>query len=106
MGVAQAVSAKAETQAIRTNDILISLPSIYAGTKVSVRLCRPTVGRQCQLRSGLSVTQWHQLVDARDLVVCVAVDAVGEPCLRINAVQLGGFDQRIWQSFTLGGPPE
>ncbi len=30
-----------------------------------------------------------------DLVVRDAAESVGEPCLRINAVQLGGFYQRI-----------
>jgi len=34
-----------------------------------------------------------QFVDLVDLVVRDAVENVGEPCLRINAVQLGGFDQ-------------
>ncbi len=43
----------------------------------------------------MSVTPRHELVEARDLVVRDAADGVGEPCLRINAVQLGGIDQRI-----------
>ena len=46
-----------------------------------------------QLRSTmLSVTPRHELVEARDLVVRDAAENVGEPCLRINAVQLGGLD--------------
>ena len=45
---------------------------------VIVRLCRPTVGRRCQLRSVLSVTPWHQLVEARELVICDAAESVGE----------------------------
>ncbi len=49
-----------------------------------------------QLRSTmLSVTPRHELVDLVDLVVRDAADGVGEPCLRINAVQLDGLDQRI-----------
>ena len=35
------------------------------------------------------------LDEARDLVVRDAAENVGEPCLRINAVQLGGFYLRI-----------
>ncbi len=62
--------------------------------KVSVRLYRPNVGRGCQASSGLSVVPWHQLVEARDRVVREAADGVGEPGLRINAVQRGGFYQR------------
>ena len=49
-----------------------------------------------QLRSTmLSVTPRHELVEARDLVVRDAAESVGEPCLRIDVVQLGGFYQRI-----------
>ncbi len=33
-----------------------------------------------------------QLVEARDLVVRDAAENVSEPCLRINAVQLGGLE--------------
>ncbi len=43
----------------------------------------------------LSITLRHELVEARDFVVRDAADGAGEPCLRINAVQLGGFYQRI-----------
>ena len=56
-----------------------------------------------QLRSTmLSVTPWHELVEARDLVISDATEGGGEPCLRINAVQLGGFDQRIGNGGGLG----
>jgi hypothetical protein len=34
----------------------------------------------------------QQFVDLVDLVVRDAAENVGEPCLRINAVQLGGLD--------------
>ncbi len=69
----------------------ISMPC----TSVSVRLCRPTVSRRRQLRSVLSVTPRHELVETRDLMVGDAAESVGEPCLRVDAVQLGGLDQRI-----------
>ncbi len=36
-----------------------------------------------------------QLIDAGDLVICDALENIGQPGLRINAVQLGGFNQRI-----------
>lgn len=44
---------------------------------VSVRLCHPTVGRRRQLRSVLSVTPRHGLVEKRDLMVCDAIERVG-----------------------------
>ncbi len=62
---------------------------------VTVRSTRPTVGRRRPLRSVLSVTPRHQFVDPIDLVIGDAAENVGEPCLRINAVQLHGLDQRI-----------
>jgi hypothetical protein len=37
----------------------------------------------------------HEFFETVDLVICDAAESVGEPCLRINAVQLGGFYQRI-----------
>ena len=40
--------------------------------------------------------------EARDLVISDATEGGGEPCLRINAVQLGGFDQRIGDGGGLG----
>ncbi len=43
----------------------------------------------------MSVTPGEQLVDAVDLVVGDAGERVGEPGLRIDAVELGGFDQCI-----------
>ena len=48
-----------------------------------------------QLRCCCSVTPRQKLVEPGDLVVCNASKGIGEPCLRINAVQLGGFDQGI-----------
>jgi hypothetical protein len=38
--------------------------SRYATAQVTVRSTRPTVGRRCQLRSGLSVTPGEELVQA------------------------------------------
>ncbi len=69
---------------------------------MTVRRPRPWVVGHSQLRSGLSVTPWHELVEARDLVISDATEGGGEPCLRINAVQLGGFDQRIGDGGGLG----
>lgn len=43
---------------------------------------------------GIAVPR-HQLVPPGDLVICDGSENAGEPGLRINAVQLGGFDQRI-----------
>ncbi len=63
---------------------------------VTVRCSPPTETDRVWLHSALlSVTPRHELVEARDLVVRDAAESVGEPCLRINAVQLGGLDQRI-----------
>jgi hypothetical protein len=47
------------------------------------------------LRSILSVTPGHEFIKTSDLVLCDATENICEPGLRINAVQLGGFDQRI-----------
>ncbi len=43
----------------------------------------------------LSVTPRHELVEALDLVARDTAENVGESCVRINAIQLGGLDQRI-----------
>ncbi len=69
---------------------------------VSVRSTRPTVGQRRPLRSGLSVTPGHQLVQTRDLVIGNAAENIGLPGLRINAVQLGGFNQRIGDGGSFG----
>jgi len=37
----------------------------------------------------------QELVEPRDLVIGDAAENIGEPSLRIDAVQLGGLDQRI-----------
>ncbi len=47
------------------------------------------------LRSILSVTPRHEFIKTSDLVIGDAGQRLGEPGLRINAVQLSGFDQRI-----------
>ena len=62
---------------------------------VSVRQRRSTAKAGFLLRSGLSVTPGHEFLKTSDLVICDAAQRVGEPGLRIDAVQLGGFDQRI-----------
>jgi hypothetical protein len=51
-----------------------------------------------QLRSGLSVTPGHEFVkfvDLVDLVISDATKDVRKPCLGINAVELGRFDQGV-----------
>ena len=71
--------------------------------EVPVRSTHPTADQRRSLRcSLLSVTPRHELVEARDLVISDATEGGGEPCLRINAVQLGGFDQRIGDGGGLG----
>ncbi len=37
----------------------------------------------------------QELVDLVDLMVRNAANGIGEPCLRVNAVQLDGLDWRI-----------
>jgi len=41
------------------------------------------------------VFPWQEIIDAGDLVVWKAGKRVGEPGLRIDAIQLGGLDQGI-----------
>ncbi len=67
----------------------------HVRTLVSVRRRRPTADQRRPLRSDLSVMPGHQLVQTGDLVVSNAAENIGQPGLRINAVQLGGLDQRI-----------
>ncbi len=43
----------------------------------------------------LSVTPGHQFRKTGDLRIGDAARRVGQPGLRIDAVELGGFDQRI-----------
>ncbi len=40
----------------------------------------------------LSVTPRQEFVDVRDLVAGYAAEKFGQPCLRVDAIQLGGFD--------------
>ena len=40
----------------------------------------------------------QEVLDAVDLVIWDAGDGVGEPCLGINAVEFGGFDQCVCDS--------
>ncbi len=47
-------------------------------------------------------TQRRELVETRDLMVGNALEDIGQPCLRINAIQLCRFDQRIGDG---GGSP-
>jgi len=60
---------------------------------VSVRRTRPIADHRRPVRSGLSVPPRHQFVQTVDLVVGDAVEDIGQPCLRINAIQLGGINQ-------------
>jgi flagellin-like hook-associated protein FlgL len=62
---------------------------------VTVRGARPISRPKWLLRSSLSVTPWQEFVDACDFVVGDAAKNVGEPGLRIDAVELRRFDQRI-----------
>ena len=48
-----------------------------------------------QLRSDLSVTRRQQSVETIDLVVCDAAERIGEPDLRIDAVELCCFDHQV-----------
>jgi hypothetical protein len=41
------------------------------------------------------IIPWKQLINSVDLVVCDAAQGIGEPGLRIDAVQLGGLNQGI-----------
>ena len=60
---------------------------------VTVRSHPPGADRMANRRR--SVTPRQQLVDPGDLVVGDAAEYVGEPGLRIDAVQLGAFDQGV-----------
>ena len=51
--------------------------------------------RRLQLCCGRSVTPGQELVDAGDLVVGDPAEHVGEPSLRIDAIQLGALDQSV-----------
>ena len=48
-----------------------------------------------RLCCGRSVTQGEQLVDPSDLVAGNSVEDVGQPSLRVDAVQLGTLDQGV-----------
>jgi site-specific recombinase XerC len=62
---------------------------------VSVRPDRSTKPAHSQLRSGLSVTPRHEFLKTVNLVICDTGQRVGEPGLRIDAVEFGRFDQRV-----------
>ncbi len=62
---------------------------------VTVRRPRPWVVGHSLLRSVLSVTPRHEFIQLCDLVVGDAAKNVSEPGLRIDVVELGGFDQGI-----------
>ncbi len=62
---------------------------------VTVRRPRPWVVGHSLLRSVLSVTPRHEFIQLCDLVVGDAGQVVGEPGLRIYAVEFCGFDQRV-----------
>ena len=50
-------------------------------------------GGGSQLRCRDSVTPREQVVDPSNLVVGDATEDFGEPSLRVDAVEFGGFDQ-------------
>jgi hypothetical protein len=45
--------------------------------------------------ASLSIPPWQQLVEPVDLVVGNATENISQPCLWINTVELGRFDQRV-----------
>lgn len=47
------------------------------------------------LRCFCSVTPWHEVVDAVDFVVGGLCEHPGQPGLRVDVVEFGGFDQGI-----------
>ena len=49
----------------------------------------------CQLRCRGGVTPGQQFVQPSDLVIGDAAEDISQPCLRIDAVELGGFDQGV-----------
>ena len=70
------------------------------GMQAGLRLWRPLMQSASGkggplLRSILSVTPRHQFVQPSDFVIGDAAEDIGQPSLGIDAVQLGGLDQRI-----------
>jgi hypothetical protein len=49
---------------------------------------------QCRQRFTL-IIPWQQLINLIDRMIYEAAEGVGEPCLRIDTVELGGFNQGI-----------
>ena len=51
----------------------------------------------CRLQAPLSslIVPWQKFINPVDLMICDAAEGVGEPCLRIDTVELGGFNQGI-----------
>jgi len=62
---------------------------------VTVRRPRPWEVGHSLLRSMLSVTPRHEFVELCDLVVGDPSENIRQPCLWIDAVELGGLDQGI-----------
>ena len=62
---------------------------------VTVRRPRPWEVGHSLLRSMLSVTPRHEFFQLGDLVIGDAAENVGQPGLRIDSVELSGFDQGI-----------
>jgi len=52
---------------------------------------------------------WQEFVEVGCRVIGDAAEYVGEPCLRVDVIELGGADQRVHHSGTLAtavGPGE
>ena len=60
----------------------------------SLFLCRKRPRRQVY-SADLIMSPGQQPVDPIDLVVSDAAQDIGQPSLWINAIELGGFDQRV-----------
>ena len=92
-------SANSRTAAISTMAavalVAAALGRLHPGLGESVRLAPSGELPRLRLRCGRSVTPTQQLVDPSDLVVGDAAEHIGEPCLPIDAVQLGALDQGV-----------
>ncbi len=89
------LGAPASYEAVEISDeqfasVLAQIRAVFPRIAVSVRCDRSTGAGRFRLRSALSVTPWHEFVDTGD-----AAERVGQPCLRIDAIELRRFDQRI-----------
>ena len=60
---------------------------------VTVRGRRPTEPKGRQLRCLCGVTPWEEFVEAGDFVIGDFAENPSQPTLRIDVVELGGFDE-------------